>query len=149
MPRITGRHNAVKEVHAARHTLNDIGRCSHSHQVPGLVFRHIRLHRLNDIIHHFRRLAHCQTADRIAVTINFGNLLHMPNAQILIGCTLVDAKQHLAGIDRVRQRVQAIMFRLTALQPAQCALAGSLGIVVSGRIFHTFVKSHGDVGAKI
>ena len=73
----------------------------------------------------------------------------MPDPQIPIGSTLIDAEQHLAGVHRIRQGIQSVVLRLAPLQPPQGPLTAGLGIVVLGRIFHALVKGHGDIRAQM
>ena len=68
----------------------------------------------------------------------------MPYPQIVVSAALVDPKQQLVFVNSVRQGVQSHHLCLAALQPAQRARAGLLCVVVSGRVFHALVKSHGD-----
>ena len=73
----------------------------------------------------------------------------MPYPQILIGRALVDAKQHLSGVYRVRQGVEPVVLPLAPLQPAQRTLTAGLGVVVGRGVLHTLVKGHGDVAAQV
>ena len=62
---------------------------------------------------------------------------------------LIYRKQHLLLIYCCGISVEACHLVLAALQPAQRALAGLLGIFVSRGVFHALVKGHGDVAAQI
>ncbi len=77
MAGVAGRHDAVKEVHAPGHRLDDVDGVP-THEVAGLVLGHVGLHRVDDLVHHLRRLAHRQSADGVAVAVELGDLLHMP-----------------------------------------------------------------------
>ena len=103
--RVAGRHNAVEEINAASDTFNNVARRADAHQVARLVLRHIGLDRVDDVVHHLRRLADRKTADGVAIAVNLCNLLHVPDAQILKGRTLVDAEKHLPRVDGIRQGV--------------------------------------------
>ena len=59
MTGITGRHHTIKEINAAGHTLNNIAGCTHTHEVAGLILGHMRLDRIDDLVHHLGRLANC------------------------------------------------------------------------------------------
>ena len=107
------------------------------------------LHHVDHLIHHFRRLSNGKAADGKAIAVDFRDFLHMPGPEIREGSSLVDAKEHLMGIYRIVQTVEAVMLGLAAFQPAQRPLAGGLCIFVGGGVFHAFVKSHGDVAAQV
>ena len=62
---------------------------------------------------------------------------------------MIDAKQHLLGIHRVRQAVEPIMLRLASFQPPQRPLTGGLGICIGRRIFHALIKRHGNITAQM
>ena len=108
-----------------------------------------RLDRLEDLIHCLGRLADGKSADRVAWQIKFRDALHVVDTEINERRALVDAEQHLTGIDGVGQRVQTLQLRLGSLQPAIGALAGLLRVVVRRGIFHTLVERHRDIGAEI
>ena len=52
-------------------------------------------------------------------------------------------------VDRIRQRVQSLHLLCAAHQPAGGTRAGCFGILIRCRIFHTFVKSHGNRRSQI
>ena len=64
-----------------------------------------KLDRVDDVVHHLRRLADRKTADGVAIAVNLCNLLHVPDAQIFKGRTLIDAEKHLPRVDGIRQGV--------------------------------------------
>ena len=105
MARVARRHHTVEEVHAARHALNDVRRRADAHQVAWFILRHIGLDRVDDVVHHLRRLTDRKAADGVAVAVDLCDLLHVPNAQILKGRTLIDAEKHLPRVDGIRQGV--------------------------------------------
>ena len=98
------RHDTVEKVHAARDGFDDVPRCADAHQVARLVGRHIGLDGGNGIIHLLCRLPHREAADRITGQIEVCDLLHMLNAQIVKNGALIDAEEHLAGIDSIEQK---------------------------------------------
>ena len=149
MPGVAGRHNAVEEVHTAGHALNDVAGRTHAHEIAGLIRRHIGLYLLNDVVHHIRGLPYRQAADGVAVAVQLGDLLHVPGPQVRVGGALVDAEQHLPGVDGVRQRVEPVVLRFAPRQPAQRPLTAGLGVVVGCRVLHAFVEGHGDVGTQV
>ena len=146
---IAGRHDAVKEINASCHPLDDIAGCSYSHQVSWLVLRHIRLNLLDDLIHHLSRFSHRQAANSIPIAIQLCNFLHVPNTQIRECSALIDAKKHLPRIHCVRQCIQAVVLPLAAFQPPERPLTAVFGIGIGRRIFHAFIKSHRNIRAKI
>ena len=107
------------------------------------------LHRVNDIVHHLGGLPHRQAADGVAVAVQLGNLVHMPDAKVRKRGPLVDAEEELPGVDSPRQSVQPVVLPLAALQPAECALAGGFGIIVGRGVFHALVKGHGNIAAQV
>ncbi len=149
MAGVPGGHDAVEEVHPPGHRLDDIGGGAHPHEVAGLVLWHMRLYRLDDGVHHLGGLPHRQPADGVAAAVDFCRLLHVPHPQVLVGGPLVDAEQHLSRVHAVRQGQQAVLLRPAPLQPPQGTLAGRLGVLVGGRIFHALVKGHGHVAAQV
>ena len=147
--RVARRHDAVEEVHAARHTLDDVRRRTDAHQIARLVFWHIGVECLDDVIHDLRAFAHRKSADGIARQIQLRDLLHMADAQVGIGAALIDAPEHLLRIDRVLQLIQAGIFRFAAHEPAVSPANGFLHIFVRRGILNTFVEGHADIRAEI
>ena len=142
-------HNAVEQIDAAVDTLDDIAGRAYPHQVADLILGGKRLHGGDDLVHFFGRLAHCQTADGVAVQIVLGNLLHMLHAQIGKGAALIDAEQKLVGVDRLFLVLEARHLVLAAQQPACGARAAVFGVLVGGGVFDALVKRHGDGGAEV
>ena len=149
MARISGRHDAVEEVHAACDGFNDVRRRADAHQITRPVFWHIRLDRLNDLIHDLSRFADGKTADGVARQVELGDLLHVPDAKILERRALIDPPELLTGIDSARLSVISGKRLLAPGKPARRALAGRLGILVFCGVFHALVKRHGNIGAEI
>ena len=146
---IAGRHDAVKKVDAPGHALDDVAGGADAHEIAGLVLGHIGLHGVQYPVHILRAFPHGQSADGVTGQIQRGDLLHVLNAQILVGRALIDAPELLAGIDGVRLGVELFQRVLAALEPSGRALAGGFGVGVFGGVFHALVKGHGDVGAEI
>ena len=142
-------HDTVEEVDAPRHALDDISRRSDAHQITGLVLRHIFLHRLDGIVHLLVRLPYGQSADGIARQIELRDLFHMSDTKVMEHRALIDAKQHLPRIDRIRFGIILSQGGFTARQPARRARAGGFHILVRRRNLHALIKGHGDVGAKV
>ena len=147
MAGIAGRHHAIKKIHSPGYALNNIAGRTHAHEVSGLVGRHIRLYRLNYFVHGLCGLPYRQAANGVAVTIQLGNLLHVPDAKVRKSGPLIDAKEQLPGIYCIRQAAQPVMLLFAPLQPPQCALTAGLGVFIGCRVFHALVKGHGDVRA--
>ena len=141
---IAARHHAVEQINAAVHRFQNICRRAHTHQVADLILRHMLFNRFNHFIHDLCRLADRKAANSITIEPQFRNLLHVVHAQVDVCAALVDAEQHLVWVDRIRQRIQSVHLRLAAAQPACCACAGIFRVVVFRRVFHAFVKRHGD-----
>ena len=146
---IAGGHDAVEKVHAPGYPFDDVGGRTHSHEIPGLVRRHMGVQLLDDLVHHFGGLPYGQAADGIARQIQLSNLLHVLNAQIGISAALVDAEEHLAGVDGVLLLLEPVQLLFAPLQPADGAGDGGLHIVIGGRVFDALIKGHGNVAAQI
>ena len=85
------RHDAVEHIHAQRHALDQIGRRSDSHEIPGFVLRQVRLDLIDDFIHEGLWLADRQTADRVSREIRRDQPLGALPSQILVSATLHDS----------------------------------------------------------
>ena len=70
-------------------------------------------------------------------------------AQIGVGAALVDAPEHLPGIDRRFQSIEAGVFRLAAHQPTIGPADGGFHIIVGCGILDALVKGHADVRTEI
>ena len=149
MARIARRHDAVEEIHAARHALNDVGRRANAHQIARLILRRIRQHLVEDVVHHLGALSNRQSADGVARKIQFCDILHMLNTQIIIGTALIDAKQQLLRVDRIGQAVETRHLLFAALKPTGCARTRCLDVIIWRRIFNAFIKCHGNIRAEI
>ena len=103
----------------------------------------------NDVVHLFRSFAHCKAANGVTGQIQVGNPLHVVNTDIGVGAALVDAPEHLLGIDGIRQGIEPGVFRLAAHQPAVGSVYTFLDIVPGRGIFDALVKGHADIAAQI
>ena len=148
MTGIAGRHDAVKEVHAAGNGFDDVGRRTHAHQISGAIGRHVRFYRFDNLIHYLRRLTDRQAADGITGQIQLRNFLHMLNTQIFVGTALINAPQHLTGVNGIRTLFQTLQFILAALEPPGRAVTGFCNILMGCGILDAFVKGHGNIGAQ-
>ena len=102
---VSGRINAIKEIHAALNSLQYIGGSSNSHQIGRFLFREERYNLLDNMIHLLMGLTDCQATDSIAVQIQFTDPFSMFDADIIKNRTLIDSKQKLMRIDRILQTV--------------------------------------------
>ncbi len=107
------------------------------------------LHRVDDVVHDLGGLSHRQAADGVAVAVQLGDLLHVPDPQVLKGGPLVDAEEELTGVHGPRQGVQPVVLPLAALQPAEGPLTAGLGVLIGRRVLHALVKGHGHVAAQV
>ena len=73
----------------------------------------------------------------------------MPGPKIREGGALVDAEEHLPRVHRVRQGVQAGVFRLAADEPAIGTVDGAGYIVIGRGILDALVKGHADIRAEV
>ena len=73
----------------------------------------------------------------------------MLNAQIMKDRTLIDAKEHLTGIDRIVAAGIVIERRLAPLQPAVSPVAGIFHIVIGRRNLDALVKRHRDIRTEV
>ena len=142
-------HDAVEQVDAAGHRLEDVAGGAHPHQVAYLVLGHMGLDLLDDVVHHLGRLADGQAADGVAVQLHGGDLLHVLHPQVGEGAALVDAEQQLVGVGGPALGLAAGQLGLAAGQPADGPLAAGLGVAVLGGVFDALVKGHGDGGAEV
>ena len=109
----------------------------------------MRLHHVDHLVHDLGRLANRQAADGEAVAVDLGDLLHVPGPQVGKRRALVDAEEHLPGVHRIRQTVEAVVLCLAPLQPAQSPLTAGLGVLIGSGVLHALVEGHGDVAAQI
>ena len=124
MSPVTGRHHAIKEIHTSGDALDDIAGSADSHQVPRLAFWHIFLDRFDGVIHLLMGLPYRKPADCITGQIQLCDLFHMFDPQIMKYSTLIDAKQHLAGIDGILLGIVFRQRRFTAKQPTMRPVTG-------------------------
>ena len=149
VPGIPGRHNTVKKVHTPGNRLDDVGRGTHSHQVTGLIHRHIGLYGFYDIVHLLRCFSNRKAADGVAGQIQIRDPLHVLHPEIRIGAALIDAPQHLLWIHCIRQTVQPRVLFLASNQPAVGPINTLFHVIPGGRVFNALVKGHADIAAQI
>ena len=149
MTTVTAWIYAVKEINSTFNTFQNIGRCSHTHQVSRFILRKIGDYRIQDPVHLFMGFSNCQTADSIAIQIHFRDRFGMLNTDIFINSTLVDSKQKLFFVNGIRQTVQSRHFRFTAGKPSCGPIYRFLHIIPVSHTAWTFIKCHGNGGGKI
>ena len=71
---VSARIDAVEEIHAAVHRLQDIRRRADSHQIDWPVLRKLRHHMIQNIIHLLMCFTDRQSTDRVAVKIQLRDL---------------------------------------------------------------------------
>ena len=137
-------HHAVEHIHAALYGFEDIYRRANAHEIARAVGGQNVIHHLNHFVHLFRRLAHGQSADGVALRAEVAHELGTLAAQLGIDATLHDGEECLA----------VTVFRFcfmktlpTAFHPAvrQVETLACVGKVSRSR--GTFVESHHDVSA--
>ena len=94
-------------------------------------------------------LTDCQAADCISVQIQLTDLLCMLDTDIFVDRTLVNTKEHLMLIDRIRQAVQSCHLVFAAMQPSCRTLYRTLDIFSFCHTGRTLIKCHGDRGRQI
>ena len=149
MAAVSCRQDAVKEIHAAFYRLQNIFRCTNAHQVSRLLLRQIRHNLIQNTIHFRMGFPYRKTADGIAIQLHLGNPFCMLDTDILEGCPLVNAEQHLLGVDGILQLIQAVHLFFAAFQPTGCSGNGCLYIRAFRRQPDTFIKRHRNRGAKV
>ena len=98
---VTAGHYAIEEINASADSLDDIEGGADAHEVSCLILGHIGLYRVDNAVHILGRLADCKTADGVAVEVEGSYLLHIFDAEILIGSALVDSEKELMGINGI------------------------------------------------
>ena len=86
--------NTVEEIHPSGDSLQDIGRCSHPHKIGRFIHRKIGNHIVQDPVHFLMGLPYSQSADGIAVQIQFGNLLGVGDTDIIIDRSLINPEEN-------------------------------------------------------
>ena len=92
MSSIAGRIYTIKEIHTSFYRLQNILRCSDSHQISRLVLRQVIYCLLDHVIHLRMSFTHCKTTQRIAIQIHLGNPFCMLDPDILKSTSLIDPK---------------------------------------------------------
>ena len=149
VPRVPGGKHAVEHVDPAHHTVHDIGRRPHAHQIARLVLRHMLGQNVEDRIHLLRALPYGQTADGVAGQIQFRDPLHVFDAEIGISPALIDTEQHLSGIRSALVLHQFPVGIHAPHQPVGCPLHGGLDVGAFRRIADAFVERHRDIRPEI
>ena len=106
MPSVSCRVYTVKEIDSTVHCLQYIRRSPYTHKIRRLILRKISDYSIQNPVHFFMALSHCQTSDGITIQIKFCNLLRVSNPDIFINTTLINSEKHLMRIDCIRQRIQ-------------------------------------------
>ena len=137
-------HHAVEHIHAALYGFEDIYRRANAHEIARAVGGQNVIHHLYHLVHLFRRLAHGQSADGVALRAEVAHELGTLAAQLGIDATLHDGEECLA----------VTVFRFcfmktlpTAFHPAvrQVEALACVGKVCRSR--RALVESHHDVRA--
>ena len=95
--RVAGRHHAIEHVDAGADTGAQVLGRAHAHQVTRAVVRHLGRDRADHGVHHRRRLADAQAAQRQPVERQLGDLRQVRAAQRHVDAALHDAEAQLAG----------------------------------------------------
>ena len=149
VPAVPGRVNAVEEVHAAVHRLQDIGGSSHPHKVHRLFLRQMGHGHVQHVVHFLVALAHRQAAHRVAVQVHFPDHVRVPGADAVHHAALVYAKEQLFPVDGVRQSVEPVHLLLAACKPPGGPLHGIADVLLVRMAGRAFVKGHGDGGTQV
>ena len=142
MTSVSGGIYAVKKVHAAFHCLQNICRCTDSHQIGRFVHGQVGNCLFQNMIHFLMGLTDCKTADRITVQIQVCNPFGMLYSDIRVNCTLVNAEQKLLLIDRIVQAVQASHLFFAAFQPSCRPVYGRLHVASLRFCRRTLIECH-------
>ena len=149
MTRVSGRHNAVKEVDASVNGFENIDGRADTHEIAGLILGHKGLNGIDDVIHHLGFFTDGKTAEGIAGQIEFGDTLHVVDADIVVRTALVDTEQHLIFIDGLRQGIESCHFVFATGEPTGRAVNGCLYVIAGRGIFDAFIERHRDRGSDI
>ncbi len=146
---VAGGHDAVKKVDAPVDSLDDVGGRPHAHEVAGLVLGHVLLHGVDGVVHLLSGLPHRQAPNGVAGQVQGGDGVHVVTADVLVGRALVDAEEHLAGVDGVRQGVLPLKLGLAPDKPAIRPLRRCLHVVVGRGQADALIEGHGDIRTQI
>ena len=75
-------------------------------------------HRIEDTVHLLMGFTHGQAAHSIAVQLHLADCLCMPDADILVNCSLIDSKEELLTVHRIRLSIQAFQLFPAAFKPS-------------------------------
>src|SRR4029079_13120033 len=98
VPGVAGGQDAIEEVDAATHTLNEIDRRADTHQITRSVLRQQRRSQLGDVVHQRNRLADAETANGIGLKSNRARLVHALGPKVGERSALNDSELRLAVI---------------------------------------------------
>ena len=141
--------DAVEEVDAPLHALEDVDRGPDAHQVGGLILRQIGDGLVQDVVHLLVGLADGKAAHGVPVEVELRDPLGVVDADLRVDGALVDAKEELVGIHRILLLLVLVHRLLAAKEPAGGPLDGGLhiGLLRKGR--RALVKGHGDGGSQV
>jgi len=146
---VSGRVDAVEEIDSAFHSLENICRRSHAHQIDGLFQRQEGNDFIQDMIHLLMRLADGKPADGIAVQVHFRDFPGVGDPDVLIDRPLVDSEQQLVPVKGIRQGIETSHFLLASGQPSDRPGRGCLDIAAFCQGVRTLIESHGDRGGQV
>ena len=92
---ISCRQHAIKHIHAARHTLNQIFRRPNTHQIARTIRRHPRRNLFNHAVHHTLLFTDTQAAERVAIETNFNRARQTLTPQLKMRRALDNSEQRL------------------------------------------------------
>ena len=137
-------HDAIEHVDAPLDGLQEVDRRADAHEVAGLVFGKDLVDDLDHLVHLLGRLAHGQSADRVAVGPLAGDMLRRPHAQVLVDAALHDGEEAL--------RITVFGLGLpeageATVEPMLGQAERAAGVVVVRVARAAFVEGHDDVRA--
>ncbi len=139
MPRQPGWQHTIKDIHSARHAVDQIFGRADSHQVARFVFGQERRDHIQRSVHLLLCLPHRESADGNAGRIERGDEFGGLRSEVCLDAALHDAEQSLVW---ARLRFEG------ALCPAMSPLHGEFGVSVVIRV-GAFVECHDDVCAEV
>ncbi len=139
VPRQPGGQNAVEDMNAARHTVDQIFRGADAHEIARFILRQQRSYDIEGIVHFLFCLTHGKAADGNAGCTEGGNEAGRLSPEICLNTALHNSKQSLVS--------PGLCFEGT-LRPTMGPLHGqpAVGMIVW---VGTFVESHDNVRAQI
>ena len=149
MPTVSRRHYTIKEIYTPVNGFDNISRSADTHEISGLILRHVFLNTLNNVIHFLMGFSYSQTANGIAWKIKLCNFFHVFNTDVRKNSALIDPKQHLTWIDSIAFLIILIQSLLAPYKPAVCAFCRFLNIFSRRWDFYTFIKCHSDIRTEV